>query len=269
MSDPTANLPAQAPRPSSLHDSPATPEALEARLREATGLLAVARVVGSVTDLGEGLRLICHELGRLTGAETVSAQLLDGHTGELRPIAAHVVPRHAVEALTATTLTRSELAGLRDVFVDGRILWSDDVPANALFSAAPFRGVPHQSALFLPLVLDGDVAGAFYLVWWQHRRRFEAAELAFLSAIGEQAGALLSHARLRDALQGRATRLWAPSPARRPRSPGRRSSPSGPPTRARDGSSCAPCPTSGRAPTCPSPPSSSGAGAWAGSPLMV
>src|SRR5215813_1588386 len=209
MSDPTANLPAQAPRPSSLHDSSATPEALEARLREATGLLAVARVVGSATDLGEGLRLICHELGRLTGAETVSAHLLDGYTGELRPIAAHVVPRHAVEALTATTLTRSELAGLRDVFVDGRILWSDDVPANALFSAAPFRGVPHQSALFLPLVLDGDVAGAFYLVWWQHRRRFEAAELAFLSAMGEQAGALLSHARLRDALQGRATRLRA------------------------------------------------------------
>src|SRR5215813_13970742 len=209
MSDPTANLPAQAPRPSSLHDSPATPEALETRLHEATGLLAVARVVGSATDLGEGLRLICHELGRLTGAETVSAHLLDGHTGELRPIAAHVVPRHAVEALTATTLTRSELAGLRDVFVDGRILWSDDVPANALFSAAPFRGVPHQSALFLPLVLDGDVAGAFYLVWWQHRRRFEAAELAFLSAMGEQAGALLSHARLRDALQGRATRLRA------------------------------------------------------------
>src|SRR5215831_3671851 len=209
MSDPTANLPAQAPRPSSLHGSPATPEALETRLREATGLLAVARVVGSATDLGEGLRLICHELGRLTGAETVSAHLLDGHTGELRPIAAHVVPRHAVEALTATTLTRSELAGLRDVFVDGRILWSDDVPANALFSAAPFRGVPHQSALFLPLVLDGDVAGAFYLVWWQHRRRFEAAELAFLSAIGEQAGALLSHARLRDALEGRAARLRA------------------------------------------------------------
>ena len=102
-----------------------TPEALEAKLREATGLLAVARVVGSATDLGEGLRLICHELARLTGAETVSAHLLDGRTGELRPIAAHVVPRHAVEALAATTLTPADLAGLRDVFVDGRILWSD------------------------------------------------------------------------------------------------------------------------------------------------
>src|SRR5262249_54587006 len=143
------------------------------------------------------------------GAETVSAHLLDGRTGELRPIAAHVVPRHAVEALAATSLTPTELAGLRDVFVDGRILWSDEVPASPRFTTAPFRGVPHQSALLLPLVLNGEVVGAFYLVWWERRRRFETAELALLSAIGEQAGAVLSHARLRDALQGRATRLRA------------------------------------------------------------
>ena len=209
MSDPTANLPAQAPGSRGPHEVSVTPEALEAKLREATGLLAVARVVGSITDLGEGLRLICHELARLTGAETVSAHLLDGRTGELRPIAAHVVPRHAVEALAATTLTPADLAGLRDVFVDGRILWSDEVPASPRFTAAPFRGVPHQSALLLPLVLDGEVLGAFYLVWWERRRRFETAELALLSAIGEQAGALLSNARLREALEGRATRLRA------------------------------------------------------------
>src|SRR5262247_1006649 len=157
MSDPTANLPAQAPRPSSLHDSPAAPEALEARLREATGLLAVARVVGSATDVAEGLRLICHELGRLTGAETVSAHLIDARTGELRPVAAHVVPRHAVEALAASTVAASELAPLREAFVEGRIVWSDDVSSDRRFDAAPFRGVPHQSALLIPLILNGEV----------------------------------------------------------------------------------------------------------------
>src|SRR5260370_10948687 len=79
----------------------AAQETLEARLRETTGLLEVARVVSSATDLAEALRLICHELARLTGAETASAHLLDARTGELRPIAAHGVPKHAVEALAA------------------------------------------------------------------------------------------------------------------------------------------------------------------------
>ena len=167
----------------------------------------MARVVGSVTDLPEGLRLICHELGRLTGAETVSAHLLDGQAGEIRPIAAHVVPRHAVEALAASTLAVADLGALHEVFTNGQVVWSDDVPNDRRFGAAPFRGVPHQSALLIPLILDGEVWGAFYLVWWERRRRFEAAELTLLAAIGEQAGALLGNARLREALEGRAARL--------------------------------------------------------------
>ena len=63
--------------------------------------------------------------------------------------------------------------------------------------------------MLIPLVLDGRVAGAFYLVWWERRRHFEAAELAFLDAIGEQAGGLLTNARLREELEGRAARLRA------------------------------------------------------------
>ena len=213
MNDPTARpTPAAVPGPSGPGESsvsPARRDALELRLREATGLLAVARVISSATDLAEGLRLICHELGRLTGAETVSAHLLDGRTGELRPIAAHVVPRHAVEALAASTLAAADLVELREAFVDARIVWTDDVPNDRRFGDAPFHGVPHQSAVLIPLILDGHVAGAFYLVWWERRRRFEPAELAFLAAIGEQAGGLLSNARLREELEGRAARLRA------------------------------------------------------------
>ncbi len=184
-------------------------EVLETRLRETTGLLAVARVVGSATDLPEGLRLICHELSRLTGAETASAHLLDARTGLLRPIAAHGVPKHAVEAVAASTLAHADLAGLQEVFGQGQVVWSDDVSRDPRFEAGPFRRVPHQSALVIPLVLDGEVAGAFFLVWWELRRRFDAAELAPLAAIGEQAGVLLSNARLREALEGRAARLRA------------------------------------------------------------
>jgi GAF domain-containing protein len=213
MSDPTARpTPAAAPglpRFGESSVSSSSRDTLEQRLREATGLLAVARVISSATDLAEGLRSICHEVGRLTGAETVSAHLLDGRTGELCPIAAHVVPRHAVEALAAGTLAAADLLLLREVFVDARIAWTDDVPNDRRFGAAPFHGVPHQSAVLIPLVLDGRVAGAFYLVWWERRRRFEPPELAFLAAIGEQASGLLTNARLREELEGRAARLRA------------------------------------------------------------
>ena len=190
--------------------APAGPrEALDARLREMTGLLGVARIVGSATDLPEGLRLICHELARLTGADTVSAHLLDARTGLLRPIVAHGVPKHAVEALAASTLAAADLAGLQEVFGRAQVIWSDDVPTDPRFAGAPLRHVPHQSALLIPLVFDGQVSGAFFLVWWDRRRSFEPLELAPLAAIGEQAGVLLSNARLREALEGRAARLRA------------------------------------------------------------
>jgi GAF domain-containing protein len=122
--------------------------------------------VGSAIDLPEGLRLICRELARLTGAETASAHLLDARTGLLRPIAAHGVPKHAVEALAAGTLAHADLAGLQEVFGRGHVIWSDDASNDARFEAGLFHRVPHQSALVIPLVFDGEVAGAFFLVWW-------------------------------------------------------------------------------------------------------
>jgi len=207
-----APVPPGAPAAPRFGDAPSSAgprEALEARLRETTGLLGVARVVGSATDLPEGLRLICHELARLTGADTVSAHLLDARTGELRPIVAHGVPKQAVEALASSTLAAEDLSGLEEVFDRGQVVWSDDAPKDPRFAAAPFRGVPHQSALLIPLVFDGQASGAFCLVWWERRRRFEPSELAPLAAIGEQAGVLLSNARLREALEGRAARLRA------------------------------------------------------------
>ena len=87
------------------------------------------------------------------------------------------------------------------------MIWSDDLPNDPRFAIPLFRRFPHQSGLVIPLLIDGQVAGAFYLVWWTARRRFEDAELATLQAIGEQAGVLLRNARLHEALNLRATRL--------------------------------------------------------------
>ena len=70
--------------------------ALESRLRETAALLSVARVASSTTDFREALRLICRELARLTGAETVAAYVRQTTATELSPLAAYHVPKHAL-----------------------------------------------------------------------------------------------------------------------------------------------------------------------------
>lgn len=182
-------------------------EALESRLRETAALLAVARVASSTTDFREALRLICRELARLTGAETVAAYVRETDGAELRPVSAYHVPKHALEALAIARLTAADQQGFDAVFQSGQIIWSDDLPADPRFAIDLFRRFPHQSGLVIPLFVDGQVAGALYLVWWRDRRRFSEGEIAPLQAIGEQAGVLLRNARLHDALTARATRL--------------------------------------------------------------
>ena len=58
--------------------------------------------------------------------------------------------------------------------------------------------------MIIPLVLENQVAGTLYLVWWQERRRFDDAEMAILRAIGQQAGTLLRSARLHEATERQA-----------------------------------------------------------------
>jgi GAF domain-containing protein/CheY-like chemotaxis protein len=180
---------------------------LESRLRETAALLAVARVASATTDFGEALRLICRELARLTGAETVSAYVRQAAGAELRPVAAYHLPKDGFEILATARLTADEQRGFDAVFQSGQVIWSDDLPNDPRFAIPLFRRFPHQSGLVIPLFIDGQVAGAFYLVWWTARRRFEDAELATLQAIGEQAGVLLRNARLHEALNLRAARL--------------------------------------------------------------
>ena len=122
-------------------------------------------------------------------------------------MAAYHVPKHALEALAGAKLSVGDQRGFDAVFRSGRVIWSDDLPSDPRFAIDLFRRFPHQSGLIIPLYLDDQVAGAFYLVWWRARRRFEDADLAPLQAIGEQAGVLLRNAQLHEALNARAGRL--------------------------------------------------------------
>src|ERR1051326_1896172 len=119
----------------------------ESELREASSLLAIARVIGGTTDLVEGFRLVCRELATLTGAETVSAYVLDRSATELRPIAGYRIPREALPVLGSTPLPLGEQGFATTVFEDGRPVWTDDVQHDPRFAYPLFRRFPHRTGL--------------------------------------------------------------------------------------------------------------------------
>ena len=157
-------------------------------------LLAIARVVGGVTDMTEALRLVCRELARLTSAETVGAHLLDRERNELRPAAGYHVPQPALHLLADSPVPEQPFWPA--IVEAGDVVWSDDVPHDERFAFHLFRAVPHQSAVVIPVPVDGVLAATFYLVWWKERRRVVASEAAMLQTIGRQVGLLLRNALL-------------------------------------------------------------------------
>jgi DNA-binding response OmpR family regulator len=166
------------------------------RLIEVEALLAIASTLASTLDLHEALRRICRELVRLTGADTAAAYLLDSGRDVLVPSAAYHVPQEHLERLATSVIPLREEGFYLALWRDRRPVCSDDVAADARFHHALFRQIPHQSGLVLPLVLDADVAGAFYVVWWKLRRTFTDRELGFVERVCGQVALLLRNARL-------------------------------------------------------------------------
>ena len=172
----------------------------EDRLREATSLLGIAQTLSGVTEVQEALRRICRELARLLGAETVAAYLVDRERAELMPCAGYRVPKDALAEVAASRVPVAAV-GFTAELERGGVVACDNVPESPDFDFPLARRVRHQSALLVPLVVERQVAGGFYLVWWTARRAFVPAELALAEVIGQQVGRFVENARLYEELQ--------------------------------------------------------------------
>ena len=166
----------------------------EAALRVRDSLLGIARVVGGTVDTVAALRLVCRELARLTGADTVGAHLIDRERDELRPVAGYHIPKDVLEVLSRSPVYRRPFWPA--AVTNGEVVWSDDVANDPRFELPLFRAVSQQSGVVVPLIVDGQVAGTFYLVWWKARHRVDPAAVIMLQTIGQQVGVLLRNARL-------------------------------------------------------------------------
>jgi GAF domain-containing protein len=169
---------------------------LAARVGEMAALIAVADVVGTTTDPVEALRLICRELGRFTGADTVAAYRLDQERNELYPVAGYHVPPAVRAMLAGARLALTELRFGTTLFSEQQVVWSDDAPGDPRFANSFFARFPHRSCALISLTVDHERSGVIHLVWWTRPRRFDEYEVALLQAIGHQASVVLRNARL-------------------------------------------------------------------------
>ena len=173
-------------------------------------LIAIANILTTEADLTEALRLVVREVVRFVGAETGAAYRVDHERRLLVPVAAYRVPHHALSTLTTAVLPIDQ-QGFRDsVFAAASITSSDDVQNDPRFACELFCRFPHRSGVILPIHLDGAVAAALYLVWWERAERFDLARVTMLEAVGQQVALLLRAARLRaEAQRQRAEALAA------------------------------------------------------------
>src|SRR5947208_12757433 len=180
---------------------------LAERLGESEALAAISATVSSTLDVREALRRICRELVRLLGADTAAVYLQDLASVSLVPTAAYHVPREYLQTLSSTPLPLKAQGVLLPLWQERRPVYSDDVARDARFRHGMFRSFPHQSALLLPLIVEDEVIGGFYVVWWTAHRRFSDRELRGLDHVCEQVGFFLRNARLYEQAERNQHRL--------------------------------------------------------------
>src|SRR5437660_498113 len=157
-------------------------------------LITIAHILTTEADLTEALRLVVREVVRFVGAETGAAYRVDRERRVLVPVAAYRVPKHALPMLTSAVLPIDEPGFRQSLFAESSVASSDDVQNDPRFAFELFHWFPHRSGVVVPFHIDGDVAGALYLVWWERAERFDLTRVSMLEAVGQQLALLLRSA---------------------------------------------------------------------------
>jgi len=160
-------------------------------------LITIAHILTTEDDLTEALRRVVREVVRFVGAETGAAYRVDRERRVLAPVAAYRVPKHTLPVLTSAVLPIDGPWFRESAFAGGSVTASDDVQNDPRFAFELFHRFPHRSGVVVPFHVDGDVAGALYLVWWKRAERIDLTRVSMLEAVGQQLALLLRAAWLR------------------------------------------------------------------------
>jgi PAS domain S-box-containing protein len=166
------------------------------RLRETETLLAVSRALSATLDPLETMRRVAREIARTLGADTVGAYLADPDQRSLRPVAGYHVPPGRLERFRTVPIPIANHPAIEEAWSGRRAVWTDDLAADPRVHPDMLRHFPHRSDLFVPICVKARPVGGFFVIWWEARRTFAAAEIRLLQAISDLAGIFLENAQL-------------------------------------------------------------------------
>jgi len=168
-------------------------------------------------DLDRTLQTVVEAPRTLLGADLTSIALLDeagrrpgggSSRGELLSVAAaaglHVEHLTGMQWPADDTLVSTVLSGGRPYVVSDSKRYDMGAPSVAMVD--PQAVVPVASAVFVPLLLD-DVPMGMLNVGYYQQRDFSQEDLAFLHALGQEAGLAIRNARLYERERDQVTRL--------------------------------------------------------------
>jgi signal transduction histidine kinase/CheY-like chemotaxis protein len=164
--------------------------------REAEALLEVIEAVSGTLELGEVMRRMARGLARVLGADMVGAYMADAEQRCLRPMAGYHVPKALLEDFLRHPIPIDGHPVIEQVWAQPRPIWTDDMPSHPLVHAETLRRFPHQSDLFVPIVVGGRPIGGFFCIWWRARRSVAPDEAHLVEEIGRQAAIAVERARL-------------------------------------------------------------------------
>jgi PAS domain S-box-containing protein len=166
------------------------------RLRETETLLNITKAVSSTLDQTETMRRVAREIARTLDADMVGAYLADVDQEALHPIAGYRVPRELYDKFLRFPIPIKGHPALEDSWLRRQSVWSNDAPGDPRIDRGSFDRFPHQSMLFVPMIVKAQPIGGFFVIWWTDRRDFTPEEIRIVEAISDQAAMFMENARL-------------------------------------------------------------------------
>ena len=166
------------------------------RLRETETLLGVSRALSSTRDPTETMRRVAREIALALGADMVGAYLADPSSEKLWPTAGYRVPRHMLDAFRRIPIPIRGHTAIEEAWVHRRAIWTDDMPGDPRVDPETLRHFPHQSDLFVPIRVQDQPVGGFFVIWWTARRSITEWEISLVQGISDLAGIFLENAQL-------------------------------------------------------------------------
>jgi signal transduction histidine kinase/CheY-like chemotaxis protein len=175
-------------------------EETQLRLRHTETLVAVSQAVGSTLDISEVLRRATREMVRALGADMGAAWMTTPARDGFIPLAGYHIPKEVFGAFTGTILAVDDPFALA-MKQDQRPVYASESATDARFKHQLTSGLDHRSVLVQPIFWQGQLIGAFSIVWLHDTHAFTPDELRLAEGIAYQGAVAIENSRLYEGVK--------------------------------------------------------------------